>query len=1249
MVTKELIFNFSLLLSASILANLIDLSTYSKSRFRNLVLGVVFGIITVLGMTYPYVLQEGLIFDGRSIILSLAALFYGSIVGVISGTIAIIYRIYIGGPGVYVGILTVFVSVFLGLLFHKIFLKRNQHLDNWTLLFFNFLVNNIVLLLMLILPSPLSSHTFYKMGLAFSLVYPLVGFIIARVIQYHIDYRETSIKIKDSQEKFSKIFNNSSNPLLIVDAVDFKIIELNEAFQFLTGYNQDDLLSKSIIEINLFSESDFRNIIAPRLKQGNSIKGLEFRIRAKNGNYINVILNSTLIKLNIGEFYLFSFFDLTSQKKAIKEILKLTRVYSLLSQVNQLIVRTKDKDELLKNICELSIREGDFKLVWIGRINQKNNTVDIIYSSGLAKDFIKSFEIKLNDEKMASCQTVQCFQTGKFQMISNWESDKRVENIRELALKYGIKSSASFPIKVFGELTYTINFYSGEIGFFDSPELALLDEVSNDISYALESIENEEKRKRAEANLRENVRFLSTLINNLPGFIYRCWNDKNWTMEYLTPQVEEITGYKVEDFLFNKNLAFNDIIHPDYRDLLWNKWQELLPKKEVFEFEYPIITKSGEIRWVWERGRGIYNEKDEVICLEGFITDVTEKVLFKQQILEINEKLKLLVEGIPYFFFYTHDREGRINYISPSVERITGYKVEDWVGTKNWFLTDNPINEKAKINTRKVLNGEIGEFPIYIEIYHKNGEKIILEIYEMPYYKEGKIVGLHGVARDVTIEKKYQERLIRSEERFRKLFEEHSAVKLIIDPETGQIFDANNSALKFYGYTIEELKSMTISDLFILSAEVVKKEMKEVVSGERNYFESKHRLKDGTIKDVAVFSSTVEIDGKIYLHSIIHDISEIKRLENQLLSEKKKFQQLFDNSPIPIAIIDREEKIQIANYPFVKFFEVQDLELIGKKFTEVCCPEDMALIHQNFLSEIFKGDKKIQETYLKKKDGTLAYVQIMDVPIFMNAEIIGAFIIIVDLTKIKEAEESQRMAKEMAELASKMKDTFIANISHEIRTPLNAILGYSSLVQEATEKFLNEEEKFYFKVINSAGNRLMRTIEMIMNYSRITLGDFPINKEKLNLTKIIQNLYTEFHHTAAIKNLDFEFQNECGEVFILADNYCITQAIANVIDNAIKYTKKGSVTLKLKRDDNQKLVLAIIDTGIGIAKEYQERIFEPYTQQELGWNRPYEGVGLGLALVKNYLVLNGMDITFESEEGKGSTFYIHFNETEVRE
>ncbi len=1247
MAIKELLFNFSLILSASVFANLIDFSRLKNLRFKIFLIGIIFGLISIVGMKYPLKLAEGLIFDGRSIILSVSSLFYGPICGITAGLLSAAYRIYIGGPGALVGVLVIFESIVVGLLFNYLSTKKKITVNNFTLIFLNLIVHIIMYLLMFLLPFNFRGTVLTQLREAILIIYPVVGFIIGKIFWLQAQFKESANLIRASEEKFSTIFHKTTIPFILIDASSKIITDVNETFLGFFGFSRNEILGKSLEEINLFTRKDLDNFIIPRLNTTGSIKNIELSVVVNADKQVDLIVNAEKFEIDGKGYILMSFYDLSVQKESIREILRLTSLYSLLSEVNELIVVTKNEEELLEKICEIAVREGNFKFVWIAELEQNKRTIKRYYYAGKIDIDLNNLILKINKNSTQDSLIIKSILNGKYQIVNDLEIITNVEAMLPELVQFGIKSVASFPLKVFNNVSYTIIYYSSIKNFFDSAEIALLDEISKDISYALEAIENDAKRRKAEADLQENLRFLQTLINNLPGFIYRCLNDRDWTMEYLTHQVEEITGYKPEDFIHNRTLAFNDIIHPDFRELLWEKWQRILAEKSVFEHEYQIITKSGEVKWVWERGRGIYNEKGEVIALEGFITDVTERVNFRQKLIESNEKLRLLVEGTPYFFFYTHDHEGRITYISPSVENITGHKVEEWVGTNHWFLTDNPINEKTRINTRKLLKGEKGEYPVYLEIFHKNGSKIILEIFEIPNYKEDKIIGLHGIARDVTIEKKFQDQLIKSEERFRKLFEEHSAVKLIIDPETGKIIDANKSAVKFYGYSINELKSLSIFDISTRDKKELMEGINKVVRGEENYFETKHKLKDGSLKDVAIFSSNVEIDGRNYLLVIVLDITEAKRFERELLFEKTKFQQLFENSPIAIALVDKHEKIQIDNQQFKKFFNFHNNEEIGQSISEVCCSYEMDALNKNFFIRLFRGEKIIKETYLKKKDGSLAYVQIMGVPIFLDVEIIGVFVLIVDITKIKEAEESMKAAKEMAEMASKMKDTFIANISHEIRTPLNAILGYSDLVREAAEQLLKESERNYFNVIKSAGNRLMRTIEMIMNYSRIVIGDFPVKKQKINLTQLIQSLYEEFKYTATLKNLEFEFKNECGEVFINADNYCVTQAIANIIDNAVKYTKRGSVKIHLKRDKQKKLLLEVSDTGIGISKKYQERLFEPYTQQELGWNRPYEGVGLGLALVKRYLNLNNIDISFYSKEGFGSSFYIHFGETEV--
>ena len=138
------------------------------------------------------------------------------------------------------------------------------------------------------------------------------------------------------------------------------------------------------------------------------------------------------------------------------------------------------------------------------------------------------------------------------------------------------------------------------------------------------------EQKCAAEELRERERQLSSMISNLPGFVYRCANDHDWTMTFISGQCADLTGYSASDFLQNK-ITFNEIVRPDYREPLREKWQETLRRKDFFEDEYPIVAASGEIRWVWERGRGVFDPTGELLFLEGFIWDITDRKREEQE------------------------------------------------------------------------------------------------------------------------------------------------------------------------------------------------------------------------------------------------------------------------------------------------------------------------------------------------------------------------------------------------------------------------------------------------------------------------------------------------------------------------------------------------------------------------------------------------------------------------------------------
>jgi len=235
-------------------------------------------------------------------------------------------------------------------------------------------------------------------------------------------------------------------------------------------------------------------------------------------------------------------------------------------------------------------------------------------------------------------------------------------------------------------------------------------------------------------------------------------------------------------------------------------------------------------------------------------------------------------------------------------------------------------------------------------------------------------------------------------------------------------------------------------------------------------------------------------------------------------------------------------------------------------------------------------------------------------------------------------------ATQRAEAALKMKTEFLTQMSHEIRTPINSILSYTQLLKEETVGKIPEDLEFSFDMINNGGRRLIRTIDLILNMSEVQTGTYEVIKEESKLINdILLPLIGEFNTAAKAKNLELFIVNKTNEedVLLEVDTYTETQIYANLIDNAIKYTDRGKVQIIVYKNEFNYCV-DVKDTGIGICEKYQSSLFDPFTQEEQGYTRKFEGNGLGMALVKEYCNLNNIKISFTSKKGNGTVFRLEF-------
>ncbi len=382
---------------------------------------------------------------------------------------------------------------------------------------------------------------------------------------------------------------------------------------------------------------------------------------------------------------------------------------------------------------------------------------------------------------------------------------------------------------------------------------------------------------------------------------------------------------------------------------------------------------------------------------------------------------------------------------------------------------------------------------------------------------------------------------------------------------------------------------------------------------------------------------------KIFGETIANSLQRHK-IEEELRESEERFRSLYENAKVGIYRSTMDGKFIMANPALVKMFGCDSFEEISKyNIPEVFY---VSAKDRNKLIKLAKEKGEIDgfETLIRTRKGNIinvrVYGRILEDKSTQKKYLEG---IVEDITEKKEAEKALIDAKERAEKSDKLKSEFLAQMSHEIRTPINTILSFSSLLKSELYNLVSDDLKQSFSLMERAGKRITRTIDLILNMSELQTGTYEPNKNTFNLfSRVIKPLFLEYRAMAKAKGVDIILKKSNGSYNIYADEYTVSQIINNLLDNAVKYTEKGKITIKLGKNRAKDIFVEIIDTGIGISKEYLPNLFTPFSQEEQGYTRKFEGNGLGLALVKKYCEINNAEIKVQSFKGKGTKFKIVF-------
>ena len=620
------------------------------------------------------------------------------------------------------------------------------------------------------------------------------------------------------------------------------------------------------------------------------------------------------------------------------------------------------------------------------------------------------------------------------------------------------------------------------------------------------------------------------------------------------------------------------------------------------------------------------------------LDDITKQKEKEEQLIEAKTLAQKMMENFPTMIWRT-DTEKNCNYLNKTWLDFTGTEKEESLGN-GWLNTFHPDDRER---CRKIFV-DAWDKGIPFEMEHRmrshKGEYHFVVSIGTPYYDfEEKFSGYIGTVYDVTNEKNAQENLMR----YQILLKKARDIILFIDRE-GKIIEANEAARKAYGYTKQELLTITENELQRFPAGM-RTEKSDRSNDEGVFFETVHYHKDGTPIPVEISLQGTIIGEKEILIYIIRDISERKKTEKILRESEEKFRNLFHNATDTIFLheVPKGEKYTSnfieVNEAACKRLKYRREELLGLSPEDIIT-EKMQMKRFEIYEKLLAQGHYIFESVHKAKDGK-------EIPVEVSAHCFDfegkKFIISIcrDMTERKHAADALIKARDTAEAANRAKSEFLANMSHEIRTPINGIVGMIDLVL-LTGLTYDQKEKLL--TAKSCANSLVKIINDILDFSKMEAGKLSIDHTHFEIKNLIEEIIKSYTPIADKKGLElsYSFSSSIPQ-YLLGDPNRLRQVLNNLIGNAIKFTEKGEVSISIKKnklsEGEVELKFVISDTGIGISETEQKRLFKTFTQVDSSITRRFGGTGLGLVISRQLIEMMGGEIWLKSEKGKGSTFF----------
>ncbi|MDD4969586.1 MAG: PAS domain S-box protein [Paludibacter sp.] len=1028
--------------------------------------------------------------------------------------------------------------------------------------------------------------------------------------------KKTEESLRESEEKFRDMANLLPQ---IVFEIDLKgtITYVNKQAYSIFGYKEDDLIGLNSL---IFHDPEERSLVMENIKlkvSGQDIERKEYNMVRNDGSIFPALIYTSLVTNSNKTVGLRGIvIDITEQKLTEEKITHSARLYALLSQINQAIVRTQSVEELYQTICEVAIEYGQFHMAWVGLNDEFEKRIKPVNWAGHNDGYLDKIIIQSGFEVFGSGPTGSAFREGKIYYSNNIATDPMMRPWKDEALIRGYKSLIAVPFQQKGRILGTLTLYAKEADFFSDDELRLLKEIGDDISFAINAIDTEILRNKTEKALEQSRNELKTIYDHAP--VMMCVVDKDRRILYANQSFTALTGILEEEMIGgavgNVIGCISSLDDPHGCGLGLNCWNCSLrvAMEQTFDtgegtrnVEYQsTLNIGGERHDISLLGSTAIISNDDTDSLLLCLHDITDRKLAEDALQKSEMLLRTFIDNSP-FDIWARDID--------NVGILENKKFVDHYGSiightpnVNTKIDKETMLHWLNINER-VLAGDIIDEEYEFEI---NNEIRLFQQTVFPITNNHKIIGLAGFNIDITERKQAEEALFRNNSRLELAMQVGNMAWWEMDIETGNVLFGKRKT-DMLGYKAEDF--VHFKDFMDIvhpdDHDITMNALREHLYGHADKYETEYRIltSKGDYKwfyelgNISIKDST---GNPLTMSGLVLDVTARKNTEKELYDQKQFFEQMFMQSSLSTQILDREGWCERVNPKLSEIFGVEAKDMEGKVYNIF---DDKEIIQKGILKKLknvfnngntaewdvfFDIGEAADSQNITVKEKKKVWYNNWAYPIFgQNGEISHVIIQHNDITDRKIAEEalgeSQEQLKKFAAHLQNVREEERVLLAREIHDELGQILIAIKIdmgmlkqnVLKGIDLKHSEQVLLKFDGLFTLVDNTIKTARKIMTDLRPEvldlLGFVDTIKQHLNGFQERHKIKCIFNNT--ITNLELDSQQSVA----------LFRIIQEALNNVAKHSKATELRVILDLKD-EKLTLEVVDNGIGFDENHKK-------------------------------------------------------------